>query len=203
MYAGVFTEQGNNSKRKDNQNDPGGMGIYPGFAWSWPGNMKILYNRASCDANGKPFDEKNKIVLWDEVQGKWTGYDTPDVPNVNDVPDTANGQKPFRMTGEGIGRLIANTYKDPDLSHGSLPRDSSATPADGPLPEFYEPVESPTENILHPNVPINPCLIYPRIESKQPIGTKKDFPYVSYIKYCRTLVCWFSDPQYSLAERIG
>lgn len=178
LYAGVFTEEGNHSKRRDNQNDPGGMGIYPGFAWSWPGNMKILYNRASCDANGKPFDENLKIVWWDEKQGKWTGYDTPDVPNAADGPDTPNGQKPFRMTGEGIGRLMANTYKDPDPNHANLPRDSSATPADGPLPEFYEPVESPTENILHPNVPINPCLIYPRLETKQPIGTKEDFPYV-------------------------
>mgnify|MGYP002800321703 FL=1 len=51
-------------------------------------------------------------------------------------------------------------------------------PADGPLPEFYEPVESPTSNVLHPKVQINPCLKYPRIESKQPIGTKEEFPYV-------------------------
>jgi formate dehydrogenase major subunit len=51
-------------------------------------------------------------------------------------------------------------------------------PKDGPLPEFYEPVESPVANPLHPGVQINPVLKYPRVPSKQPIGTAKAFPYV-------------------------
>ena len=44
-------------------------------------------------------------------------------------------------------------------------RDSSSTPVDGPIPEFYEPVESPTKNALHmnPNAQFSPCVIYPRI----------------------------------------
>ena len=44
VYPGVFANDVNNSKRRDNENDPGGLGIYPGFAWSWPGNMHVLYN---------------------------------------------------------------------------------------------------------------------------------------------------------------
>lgn len=84
------------------------------------------------------------------------------------------------MAGEGVGRLIANLYKDPDLTTEGLPRDSSTVPADGPISEFYEPVESPTTNILHPKVQINPCLKYPRLETKQPIGTKEEFPYVLF-----------------------
>jgi formate dehydrogenase major subunit len=26
-----------------------GLGIYPNWAWSWPANRRVLYNRASCD----------------------------------------------------------------------------------------------------------------------------------------------------------
>ena len=29
--------------------DPSGLGIYPNWAWSWPMNRRVLYNRASCD----------------------------------------------------------------------------------------------------------------------------------------------------------
>jgi formate dehydrogenase major subunit len=43
---------------------------------------------------------------------------------------------------------------------------------------MYEPVESPVENLLHPQVPHNPTLKYPRIPGRQPIGRASDFPYV-------------------------
>ena len=55
MYAGVFAGGENLSKRRDSTTDPGGLGLYPGFGWTWPDNMRILYNRASCDRNGKPY----------------------------------------------------------------------------------------------------------------------------------------------------
>ena len=178
LYAGVYAGGKNLSKRKDNKTDPSGMGLYPGFAWSWPGNMKVLYNRASCDANGVPLDKSKAIVWWDPILKTWAGYDTPDVPVKTDGPDTPNGQKPFRMAAEGVGRLIAALYKDPDPKNPEMPRDKSGVLADGPIPEFYEPVESPVENILHPKVQSNPCLKYPRLESLQPIGSVKDYPYV-------------------------
>ena len=127
------TANKNLSKRRDGKTDPSGLGIYPGFAWTWPGNMHVLYNRASCDAEGKPFDAKNALIWWDETQGKWTGYDTPDVPLATDGPKTPNGQKPFRMAGEGVARLFAAPYKDPDPKAEGLPRDASNTPVDGPL----------------------------------------------------------------------
>jgi formate dehydrogenase major subunit len=179
IYAGVFKEGKNLTKRRDNKTDPSGLGIYPGFAWSWPGNMHILYNRAACDANGQPFDKKTAVIWWDEAQKKWTGHDTPDVPVPTDGPDTPNGQRPFRMTAEGVGRLMAAPYKHPDPAvQGALPRDSSTALGDGPFPEFYEPVESPVANSLHPKTAINPALKYPRLKDKQPIGTVKDFPIV-------------------------
>jgi formate dehydrogenase major subunit len=178
IYAGVYKGGKNLTKRRDNKTDPSGMGLYPNFAWTWPGNMKILYNRASCDENGVPFDKDNAVVWWDASEEKWKGWDTPDVPVATDGPATPNGQRAFRMNAEGVGRLYAAIYKDPDPKTAELPRDSSYTPKDGPLPEFYEPVESPTDNSLHPNHPINPILKYPRVKSMQPIGTRNDFPYV-------------------------
>src|SRR5437879_4454586 len=44
----------NLAKRRDGvhdptKNDPTGMGFYPNWAWSWPLNRRILYNRASAD----------------------------------------------------------------------------------------------------------------------------------------------------------
>jgi formate dehydrogenase major subunit len=181
IYAGVFKGGKNLTKRRDNRTDPSKLGIYPGFAWSWPGNMHVLYNRASCDAAGKPLDPKRAIVWWDEAEKKWKGHDTPDVPVATDGPDTPNGQRPFRMAAEGVGRLLAAPYQHPDPAlkgKEKLPRDSSTVLADGPLPEFYEPVESPVANLLHPAVQTNPALKYPRVPGRQPIGTSKEFPFV-------------------------
>lgn len=178
VYAGVYANGENLSQRKDSKTDPSNLGLFPNYAWTWPGNMRILYNRASCDKAGKPYDENNKLVWWDEAAGKWTGYDIPDVPSATAGPNTSDGQRPFRMSGEGVGRLFGATFKDPDYKDGVLPRDSSYVTADGPFPEFYEPVESPTENILHKDVATNPCLIYPRVKGLQEIGDRKDYPYV-------------------------
>lgn len=177
VYAGIFGDNINRSKRKDNRTDPSGLGLYPKFAYTWPNNMRILNNRASADKDGKPFDDDNKLVWWDEEKKIWTGYDVPDVSIFTEGPDTPEGQKAFRMAADGLGRLFAATYADTHDDDDAI-RDVSATPADGPLPEFYEPVESPTENALHPNVQYNPCLIYPRVPSMQMIGSKEDFPYV-------------------------
>jgi formate dehydrogenase major subunit len=180
IYAGCFKGGKNLTKRRDSKTDPSGLGMYPNFAWTWPGNMKILYNRASCDEKGQPFDPEHKVVWWDAEQKKWAGVDTPDVPVPTDGPDTPNGQRAFRMNAEGVGRLMAGPYKDPDAKDKDhLPRDASYTPKDGPFPEFYEPVESPTENALHPAVKCNPCLKYPRLkDGKHPIGTVQQFPFV-------------------------
>lgn len=178
VYAGVYAGGKNQTFRQDSKTDPGNLGIFPQFGWTWPGNIHILYNRASADKNGKPFDESNKLVWWDAAAGKWTGYDVPDVGALTDGPNTPNGKKPFRMSGEGLGRLFCAPYKDPGGAAGALPRDASSTPNDGPIPEFYEPVESPTKNILHENVSSNPVLKYPRVKGFQEIGTKSEFPYV-------------------------
>jgi formate dehydrogenase major subunit len=178
IYAGVFGGGVNLSKRRDSVTDVGGLGLYPGFGWTWPNNMRILYNRASCDKQGKPYPGSKPIVWWDEQAKRWTGYDVPDVPVATDGPSTPNGQRPFHLGAEGVGRLFAAVYSDPDEKNPGYPRDVAYVPKDGPLPEMYEPVESPVKNVLHASVNTNPMLKYPRVASHQPIGTVDKFPYV-------------------------
>ena len=62
--------------RRDNS-DPYGIGQTLNWAWAWPANRRILYNRASCDPAGKPWNPKRKLVSWN---GKaWSGADMPDI----------------------------------------------------------------------------------------------------------------------------
>jgi len=178
IYAGVFSNGENLSRRRDSRTDPGGLGLYPGFGWTWPNNMRVLYNRASCDKNGRPYPNCKPIVWWDEAQKRWAGHDVPDVPSLTDGPATRNGQRAFFQNAEGVGRLFAASYDDPDPNNRNFPRDWSYVPKDGPLPEMYEPVESPVGNVLHKDVRHNPMLKYPRLPSHQPIGTADKFPYV-------------------------
>ncbi|HZX97747.1 MAG TPA: molybdopterin-dependent oxidoreductase [Myxococcales bacterium] len=191
IYAGCFARGKNLTKRRNFRAErlkQTGLTLNSTYAWTWPGNMKILYNRASCDADGQPMparDAKGNIlaaavpmIQWDKTQKKWVGIDVPDVPDPTKGPDTPEGHQPFRMGAEGVGKLMANTYEDPDAKEPGMPRDVAYVPKDGPLPEFYEPVESPVSNLLHPGAQNNPCLKYPRVPGKQPIGTAKDFPYV-------------------------
>ena len=177
IYTGVYGNGVHMAQRRG-QEDEGNMGIYPNYAWVWPDNIHMIYNRASCDENGQPVDPENKIVWWDAAQGHWTGYDRPDVGSLTAAPGTPGGNSPFRMTGEGYARLFAADYAD--LNPDGMTRLHSYTPVDGPLPEFYEPVESPTHNALHKNerAQYNPCVVYPRLPERQRIGTKDEFPYV-------------------------
>ena len=188
IYAGCFAGGKNLTKRRDPKDSPTGLGLNNDFAWTWPGNMKILYNRAACDGEGKPMparDAKGNVlapatplIWWDPDKKRWTGNDTPDVRDLAKGPGTPEGAMAFRLNPEGVGRLFAAEYEGPNSGEKGLPRDVAYVPKDGPFPEFYEPVESPVANPLHPAVQNNPCLKYPRVKGRQPIGTAKDFPYV-------------------------
>ncbi len=138
IYCGSYTEAGNLTARRD-PSDPSNMGVHPGWGWSWPANRRILYNRASCDLDGKPWDASRPQVWWNEDQQKWVGNDVPDFKPDSKPKDHMG---PFIMNPEGVGRLF-----------GPL-----AAFADGPFPEFYEPTESPLANLLHPQQSINPVV---------------------------------------------
>ncbi len=131
LYCGSFTEEGNIMARRGLK-DPTGLGMFHEWTWSWPANRRIMYNRASCDAQGRPWDPSRAAIHWDGE--KWTG----DVPDYKPNSPPQAGLGPFLMLPEGVGKLFA-----PDF-------------AEGPFPEHYEPIESPVKNILHPKVSTNP-----------------------------------------------
>ncbi|MEG0966933.1 MAG: hypothetical protein RSG92_16345, partial [Pseudomonas sp.] len=95
IFCGSWTEQGNQMARRDNA-DPFGMKQNLGWAWAWPANRRILYNRASADVQGKPWSPHKRLVWWN---GKaWGGTDVPDFKA--DVAPEA-GMNPFIMNPEG------------------------------------------------------------------------------------------------------
>jgi formate dehydrogenase major subunit len=138
IYSGCWTEAGSQIQRRGTE-DPSGMGVFPNWAWSWPANRRVLYNRASCNTDGKPWDPERKQIWWSESAGKWVGNDVPDFKPDSNPKDHMG---PFIMNPEGIGRLFAPI--------GVL--------ADGPFPEHYEPIESPVKNLLHPDQSNNPLV---------------------------------------------
>src|SRR6058998_3154047 len=78
IYTGSYPEAGNLSKRRagvqdPKKNDPTGMGFYHGWAWSWPLNRRVMYNRASADINGKAWDPSRPGIQWDEADKRWKG----------------------------------------------------------------------------------------------------------------------------------
>ena len=164
IYTGSYPDAGNLMKRRGGiqdpkTNDPTGMGFYPNWAWSWPLNRRVLYNRASADLDGKPWDPKRPGITWNGT--KWVG-DVPDYPATMN-PHDPNAYLPFIMNGEGVGRLFSN---------GMI---------DGPFPEHYEPVESPVANPLHAAVSASPvAFLYDQAAGRpNRFGTVADFPYIA------------------------
>jgi len=127
LYCASYTEDGNMATRRSLDDGPYNIGLYSGWAWCWPVNRRIIYNRASVNLNGEPWDKEQPVIWW--KGGKWTG----DVPDGGWPPIAVDPEKtrwPFIMKPEGHARLFG------------------AGMAEGPLPEHYEPWEAPVQNIM-------------------------------------------------------
>ncbi len=125
IYCGSVTPDKGILPMRRGQADATGLGLYPEWAWSWPVNRRIIYNGASVDTNGNPWDPSRAVIKWNGE--KWTG----DVPD--GVGNPGSGRPPFIMKPDGVASLYG-----PGL-------------ADGPFPEHYEPLECPVEkNLLSP-----------------------------------------------------
>src|SRR4051795_2943512 len=154
IYSGIYADGVNQARRREpgDVHDPEGGWVSPEWAWAWPANRRVLYNRASADPEGKPWSERKKLVWWDEEQEKWTGYDVPDFPAPKRpdyrAPDDAqgvdsiSGNDPFIMMADGRAWLYSPS--------GLL---------DGPMPTHYEPFESPVDNPLYPKVGASPTAL--------------------------------------------
>jgi len=125
LYCASYTEKGNMAARRDLTPGPFDIGLYPKFAWCWPVNRRIIYNRASVDLNGVPWDKEHPVIWW--KGGKWAG-DVPDGGWPPMAVDPAKTKYPFIMKPEGHARIFG-----PGM-------------AEGPLPEHYEPWEAPINN---------------------------------------------------------
>lgn len=159
IYAGAWGPTGNQMARRDNS-DPTGIGNTIGWAWAWPANRRVMYNRASCDPAGKPFDPKRVLIAWN---GKtWGGADIPDF---SPTSDPADGMGPFIMNPEGVARFFAR---------GGM--------AEGPFPEHYEPFDTPlADNPLSPGQPLtlnNPAARVFKDDLAQ-VGKPDEFPHVA------------------------
>ncbi|MBP1883940.1 formate dehydrogenase major subunit [Ensifer mexicanus] len=156
IFSGCFNENGNNMARRDTS-DPDETGAYSKWAFSWPANRRILYNRASADINGKPWDPSRKLIEWDGA--KWAGYDVPDI-----LPTAKPAEVgPFIMNPEGVSRLF---------TRGMM--------RDGPFPTHYEPFESPLGNLVAPNIRGNPAARVFKGDLEQFAETaSKEFPYAA------------------------
>jgi len=154
IYAGSFTEAGNMMARRDNAN-PDSSDLFAKWAFSWPANRRILYNRASCDIDGKPWDPSRKLIEWNGQS--WAGYDVPDI-----APTAKPGVvMPFIMNQEGVSRLwVLGLMRD------------------GPFPTHYEPFEAPIDNLVAPKVHGNPAARVFKGDLEQ-FGDAKDYPYVA------------------------
>jgi formate dehydrogenase major subunit len=156
LYCGSWPDAGSNTQRRI-PDDPSGLGIHPTWGWSWPANRRVLYNRASCNLEGKPWDPSRKQVWWNEATGKWAGNDVPDFKADSNPKDHMG---PFIMTPEGLARLFVPL----------------AGMADGPFPEHYEPFESPIPNPLHASQSNSP--VAKKFKSDlDKLGTADKFPY--------------------------
>jgi formate dehydrogenase major subunit len=177
LYCNSYVEQelepdapipGNRSSRRGIDDGPYNIGLYPKWAWCWPVNRRIIYNRASVDLFGQPWDAEHPVIKFtgETTDGKYTtktwAGDVPDggwYPMKNpDGTDRDDTKYPFIMKPEGHARIFG------------------AGRADGPFPEHYEPWESPVDNLLsgQQNDPAFKIWAGPMDDK----GTSSEFPHV-------------------------
>jgi formate dehydrogenase major subunit len=139
LYCNSYTEKGNMAARRGQKDAANNIGLYPEFSWCWPVNRRIIYNRASVDPTGKPWNNDRPVIAWNGE--KWVG----DVPDGGWPPLVSPDGKPnpkskyaFIMRKHGHAQIFG-----PGLN-------------DGPFPEHYEPLECPVEENAMNKQRINP-----------------------------------------------
>ena len=140
LYCNSYTEKGNMMARRDKA-DPTGLGLYPEWAWCWPVNRRILYNRASVDLQGAAVEPQAVRVI--RLEPARNGSVT--CPTAAGRPCSSRRQPndskcPFIMKPDGVRRVFGPGR------------------ADGPFPEHYEPLECPVPKNSMSDQLINPTI---------------------------------------------
>jgi formate dehydrogenase major subunit len=149
IYSGIFPSYDHNRAR---DRKTGTNPTQPDWAFAWPHNRRVMYNRASADPEGKPWSDRKKLIWWDLEKHKWVGFDEPDFepdksPNYEPPKgakgmEAISGAQPFIMKPDGVSWLFSPAMKD------------------GPFPTHYEPAESPVPNLLYPKQNDSPVVRY-------------------------------------------
>ena len=155
LHSSSYTNAGNMMARRK-KDDPTGLGLFPAWSWCWPVNRRIIYNRASVDLQGNPWNPKRPVVKWEG--GKWVG-DVPDGP-WPPMSDEKAGRYPFIMRPEGVGMIFG-----PGLN-------------DGPFPEHYEPLECPIPKNIMSSQFTNPTIKIFKGEMDKHLTCDPRFPFV-------------------------
>jgi len=134
-----------NMMARRGKDDPTGLGLFSGWTWAWPVNRRIIYNRASCDLNGQPWDPKRALMKFNTAKndpktgkpGVWEG----DVVDGGGGPlGSPGGKLPFIMKPDGVASIFGTGM------------------AEGPFPEHYEALECPVEKNAFSSQRINPTI---------------------------------------------
>jgi formate dehydrogenase major subunit len=125
-----------NMMARRGKDDPTGLGLFPGWTWAWPVNRRIIYNRASVDPQGQPWDPKRPLLKWNAEKSVWVG----DIPDGPAPPMGTDGKFPFIMKPDGVASIFG-----PGLN-------------EGPFPEHYEALECPVEKNSMSGQRINPTI---------------------------------------------
>ena len=191
------------------EEDPSGIELHKYWAFCWPSNRRILYNRAASDPNGKPWNAERVANEWDEaagawktdnsrlawdtasktwktqikIDGNWTdlGADsyyhayndmaysgakyTSSVEAAKKFGVTLKHYDEFDFVATKNGEAVAPNNKAFFMLWEQNARLISYGMNDGPLPEHFEPFESPVDNQLHSAQNNNPCMLFANYES--------------------------------------
>ncbi len=143
--------------RRDNS-DASGIGLNSTWAYSWPSNRRILYNRNSCDLEGKPWNPDKVLVEWNG--SSWDLTDQADFSAVNNGVPVPPNNKSFFMLWEQNARLESYGMED------------------GPLPEHYEPFETPVDKNLLNGSLNSPCMRFAQYKSTKH-GSNEAYPIIA------------------------
>ena len=151
LHTGCWTDAGNMMARRDKTQTPEQekIGLFPNWSYAWPLNRRIIYNRASVDRQGRPWNPDKPVIQWRD--GKWVG----DVVDGGGDPGT---KYPFIMQKDGQGALFGPGRED------------------GPFPEFYEPLESPFAGHVFSDQRSNPVAFKAKGEVLAPADDR--FPFI-------------------------
>lgn len=91
--------------------------------------MRVRGNRASANLAGQPWVRERNLLTWEGES--WACIDAPDFPILRDGRWLEPDNQAFPGTWEQVGLLVSDRL------------------GDGPVPEHYEPLESPLNNRLN------------------------------------------------------